>query len=115
QIGQLTKIPVPARDGDHGTRRIDARALDDAFIDGLLETKHRPAYVANGGEAAHQSVCGFVASNEIVVTDIAERLCGSRADQHRMPMIVDQAGHQRASAAVDDASVRPAIHSNGLY
>src|SRR5215468_378144 len=43
QIGQLAKIPVPARDGDHGARRIDARALDDSFINGLLETKRRPA------------------------------------------------------------------------
>jgi hypothetical protein len=53
---------MPARDGDHRAGRIDTRAIDDALVNGALETEHRPAYVANGGEAAHQSVCRLVPS-----------------------------------------------------
>ena len=53
QIGELAEIPMPARDSDHGAGRIDARAFDDAFVDGALETEHRAAHVANRGEAAH--------------------------------------------------------------
>ncbi len=105
---------MPARDRDHGTGRIDARALDDALVDGALETEHRPAHVANGGEAAHQSVGRLVASHEIVEADVAGRLCRSRSHQHRVPVIVDQAGHQRAAAAVDDARVGPAVDRDRL-
>jgi hypothetical protein len=114
QVGQLAEIPVPAGDGDHGAGRIDARALDDAIVDGALETEHRPAHVANGGEAAHQRVGRLVAGQEIVVADVTHRLDRRRPDQHRVPMIVDQAGHQRASAALDEARVRPAIERDGL-
>ena len=72
---------------------IDARAGDKPFVNCLLEPEARSAEIAHRCEAAHQSVCGFVASHEIVVTDIPERLCGGRARQHRVPMRVDQAGH----------------------
>src|SRR4051794_34523863 len=74
QIGQLAEIPVPAGDRDHGPGWIDTRAPDDALIDGVLETEHRPAHVANGGEAAHQGVRRFVAGIEIVETDVAKGL-----------------------------------------
>ena len=103
---------MPARDSDNGAGRVDARALDDALVDGALETEHRPANVANGGEATHQGVGSFVAGQEIVVTDITERLCRGRAYQHRMPVIVDQAGHQRAAAAIDDRGRRASIDRN---
>ena len=33
---------------------IDARAGDDAFVDGTLESEHQPAQIANGCESAHQ-------------------------------------------------------------
>src|SRR5258705_602475 len=100
---------MPARDSDHGAGRIDTRTFDDALINGALETEHRPAHVANGGEAAHQSVRRFLASYEIVEADVTERLCRGRAGQHRVPMIVDQARHQRAPAPVDDRRGRVSI------
>jgi len=53
QIGQLTEIPVPAGDSDNCAGRINARALDDALVDGALEAEHRPANIANRGEATH--------------------------------------------------------------
>ena len=66
---------MPARDSDNGAGRIDARALDDALVDSALQTERRPAHVANGGEAALQSVCRLDASHEILVADVTERLC----------------------------------------
>src|SRR5687768_7302350 len=74
QIGELAEISMTARDSDHGAGRIDARALDDALVDGALETECRPADVANGGKAAHQGCGRLVGSYEIVVSDVTERL-----------------------------------------
>ena len=84
-------------DGDAITRL----AGDGVLVDGALETERRSAQVANGGEAAHQRVCRLGAGHEIVVADVTQRLCGSHPYKHRVPMRVDQAGHQRAAVAVD--------------
>ena len=53
-------------------------------------------------------------ASEIVVADVTERLCRSHPHQHRVPMRVDQARHQRASAAVDDACVGPTVDRDRL-
>ena len=58
--------------------------------------KSRPAEIADGGEAAHQRVGGLGGRDESGVADIVRhRGSRSRAHQHRVPMRVDQAGHQR--------------------
>ena len=93
---------MAAGDRDHRARRIDARAGDEPFVDRLLESESRPAQIADGGEAAHQGVGGLGGGDESGVADIVRhRGSGVRAHQHRVPMRVDQAGHQRAAAAVD--------------
>ena len=60
------------------------------------------AEIANGREAAHQSVGRFNGGENVHVTDIAgdRFLCG-RTHQRCVPMHVDQTGHQRAAAARD--------------
>ena len=77
-----------------------------SLIDRSLEPKGRPAHVANGGEAPHQRARRFRSRKKIGVADVAGQ--GSRrrgAHQHRMPMRVDQPGHQHAPAPVDHLSV----------
>jgi hypothetical protein len=113
QIGQLSEVPVPAGDRDHGAGWIDARSPDDAFIDGALETEHRTAHVANGGKAAHQRVGRLVTGREIVVSDVTERIGWRRTREHRVPVIVDQAGHQRPATPIYDRGGRASIDWNG--
>ena len=85
---------MAAGDRDHGAGRIDARAGDEALINGLLEPKARPAHVANSGEAPHERIGRFRSREKIVVADVARYGDHRRgADQHRMPVRVDQAGH----------------------
>ncbi len=79
-----------------------------------LEAEHRPAHVANRGEAAHQGVGCLGAGLQAVVGDVAERLHRSDPRHRGVPVIVDQAGHQRAAAALDDARVGAAIHGDRL-
>jgi hypothetical protein len=50
---------MSARDGDHGTRGINARPRDDPLIDSAFETKRRPPQVANGREPAHEGISGL--------------------------------------------------------
>ncbi len=107
---ELAEIPVPAGDGDHGAGRIDARALDDALVDGALETEHRPAHVANGGEAAHQGVRRFARQQSRLLKPTSPNACaGVAGTSIAVPMRVDQARHQRAAAAIDDRRVAPPI------
>jgi len=73
QIGELAEIPMPAGDSDHGAGRIDARALDDALVDGALETERRPAHVANGGDARRQMQTAFPASDMTVHVEQARQ------------------------------------------
>ena len=93
---------MSARDSDHGAGRIDARARDYACVDGPFKTEHRPTQVANGGEAAHQCVCRLVTSREGVEGEVTHRLCRRWPHQEGVPVIVDQAGHQRSAAAVNN-------------
>ena len=67
-----------------------------------LSPNDRPADVADGREAAHQRVGGFGARDEVGVADVARHRGRGRPHEHRVPVRVDQAGHQRAAAAVDD-------------
>ncbi len=78
----------------------------EAFVDRLFQSEGRPAQIADGGEAAHQGVGGLRGRDESGVADIVRhRGNGVGAHQHRVPMRVDQAGHQRAAAAGDDTVV----------
>lgn len=113
QVGKLTKIAVAAGDCNDRAGRIDTRACDDAFVDRALEAKHRPADIANGREAAHQRVRRFGGGHEVVEADIAECLRRSHPHEHGVPMRVDQAGHQCAAAAIDDAAIAAAIEGDG--
>ena len=108
---RLAKVAVTAGDGDDGTGRVDARPGDDALVDGTLEPERRPAHVANGGEPAHQCVRRLGACDQIEVSDVPhQQRCGRRPHHHRVPVVVDQAGHQRAPAAVDHRGI--ARHRN---
>ena len=52
---------------------------------------------------AHQRGGGLGACHEIEMADVPrEQRCGRRPHQHRMPVHVDQPGHQRAPAALDE-------------
>ena len=107
---RLAEVAVTAGDGDDGAGREDARTGDDALVDGALEPERRPAHVANGGESAHQRVRSFGACHQIEVADVPrEQRCGRRPHQHRVPVRVDQPGHQRAPAAVDERGGGAAI------
>ena len=61
---------MTAGDGDDGAGRIDARAGDDALVDGALEPERRPAHVANGGEPAQQRVRRLRAGHQVGVADV---------------------------------------------
>ena len=114
-LERLAEVAVTAGDGDDGAGRVDARAGDDALVDGALEPERRPAQVANGGEPAHQRVRGLGACHQIEVADVPrEQRRGRRPHQHRVPVHVDQPGHQRAPAAVDDLGVGAAIGWNRI-
>ena len=39
QIGELPEVAMSTGDRDHRAGRIDARALDEALVDGALETE----------------------------------------------------------------------------
>jgi hypothetical protein len=83
--------------------KMRGRAGDGALVDGAFEPEGRPAHVANGGESAHQRGSSLGACHEIEVADVPrEQRCGRRPHQHRVPVHVDQPGHQRAPATVDE-------------
>ena len=103
QFEWLAEVAVTTGDGDDGAGREDARAGNRALVDGALESEGRPTHVANGRESAHQRVRRLGACHEIEVADVPrEQRCGRRPHQHRVPVHVDQPGHQRAPAAVDE-------------
>ena len=113
---RLAEVAVTAGDGDDGAGRIDARAGDDALVDGALEPERRPAQVANGGEPAQQRVRRLGAGHQVDVADVPrEQRRGRRPHQHRVPVHVDQPGHQRAPAAVDDVGVGEALGRNRVF
>jgi hypothetical protein len=56
-VGQA-EIAVAAGLGDHGAGRPDARPGHQPQVNAALETRHRPAQVADAGEAALQHVGG---------------------------------------------------------
>ena len=87
---------------DHRSRRPDARPGDQAFVDGALQTEHRPADVAHRGEAGQQQIlrAGGLADLQIVRVGRG-RLCQRQVVKGRVRVRVDQPRHQRAPAAVD--------------
>src|SRR5262249_45700114 len=102
-LERLAEVAVTTGDGDDGAARIDAGPDAAARVEGALEPEPRPAYIANGGEPAEQRVRSLRAGHQVGVADIpGERLGGRRPHQHGVPVGVDQAWHERATAAVDD-------------
>ena len=105
-LERLAKVAVTAGDRDDGAGGIDARSGDDALVDRTLEPEGRPAHVADGGEAAHERVRGLGTGQQVEVADVAgEQGCGGGPHQHRVPVHVDQPGHQRPPAADDDLGI----------
>ena len=99
----LAEVAVAAGDSDHGAGRVNPRAGREAFVDGALEAEGGAADVADGGETAEKCVAGFGGGQQVRVTHVVgESFGGSGADKHRKPVGVDQAGHERAAARVDD-------------
>ena len=104
KVADHAKVAVPGRHRDHRAGRPDARPLDDAAIDGLLEAEARAAHVAHRGEAAHEGGPRLGAGDEVGEADVAiDRLLGRRADEKGVPVRVDQPRHQRPALALDDA------------
>jgi hypothetical protein len=102
QRGRAAEIAVAASDGDDRPRRIDARPGYQTFVDGALQPERRPSEVAHAREAAHQGSLGLRARQQVQVADVTvDRLGRQRPDEHSVPVVVDQAGHQRAPAALD--------------
>ena len=79
------------------------RGPRDATVDRPLEAEGRTSEIAYGGETAHQRAFGFGRGGEIDETDVGGQQFEHRqGGEHGVPVRVDQAGHQRAAAAVDD-------------
>ncbi len=100
QLERLPEVAMTTGDGDYGAGRVDAWAGDDPLVDRPLESECRPAQIANGREPAHERVRGLRACYQIQVADVRGEQNGhARPHQHRVPVHVDQPGHQRAAAA----------------
>ncbi|CAI2933874.1 protein of unknown function [Aminobacter niigataensis] len=99
QVAEWPEVAMSAGHRDHGAGWIDARSHDDSAVYRALETEHRTAHVAHRREATHQRMRCLVACGEIGKADVAHCLCRGRRDQHRVPVRIDQAGHQHAAAA----------------
>ena len=95
QLERLAEVAVTAGDGDHRAGREDARAGDEALVDGALEPERRSAQVADRGEAAHQRVGGLGA--------------GERGWCSRCPLAIAGAGVGRTSIVCQCMSIRPGI------
>jgi hypothetical protein len=103
QFEWLSEVAVAARHGDDGAGWEDARTNNRALVDGALEPESRPTHVANGREPAHQRGSRLSACHEIEMTDVPREQCGRRRPHHHcVPVHVDQPGHQRAPATVDE-------------
>ena len=110
QVDGLAKVAVTAGDGEDRSRREDAWSGDHSLVDGALECERRSADVADGRESAHQRGRGFGPREKGEVAEVrGHQHGGRRPHQHRMPMVVDQPRHERASGAVDQHGVGSAI------
>src|SRR5215475_2783002 len=91
---------------DYGAGGEDARSGDGTLVDSLLQAKRRSAHVANCGESPQQRGCRLSTREQVQVTDICrEQGCDWRTHKHRVPVHVDETGHEGAPAAVDDSNV----------
>ncbi|MDT4855375.1 hypothetical protein FQZ97_897270 [compost metagenome] len=107
QVDRLAKIAVAAGDGNHRARWKDAWAGHHVLIDGPLEGEHRATHVAHGGETAHQGVVSLGGGQDVEESHVGVLdSCKVRAHEHRVPVRVDQARHQRSTATVDDPRAR---------
>ena len=88
QLVRVAEIAVTAGDGDNSAGWIDARAGDDALVDGALQPERWPAHVANGGEPAHQRVRRLGACHQVQVADIIR--------EQLLPEWAEQASHANA-------------------
>ena len=104
QIGKLAEVAVTAGDGDHGAGR-DRCAGPATMPSSMarLSAKTGPP-MSRTVVKPRISVCRRLrAGQQVGVADVAgESLGGVGPHQHRVPVRVDQARHQRAPAAGDD-------------
>ncbi len=71
-------------------------------VNSALQPEYGTTHVADRSEAAHKRVRRLDARRDIVVSGVtSDRLNGIGPYQHRMPVCVNQAGHQRSPIAGD--------------
>src|SRR5262245_33740728 len=100
----LAEIAVTAGDRDDGAGREDARTDCGPLVDCLLESKRRTTHVANGRETPHQGIVSLCSGHEVEVANVAsEQLRHGRPHKHRVPVHIDQPGHQCHAAAIYDS------------
>lgn len=82
---------------DESSGRIDARTDRDTLVDGALEPEDRTTEVTHGRKTPHQSRLRLSRGHELEIVRIGGHQHHLRRARHdRMPMRVDQAGHQHA-------------------
>ena len=103
QVRERTQVAMPAGGGDHRAAGVDARPRSKPVVDRLLEREGRSSEIANRGEAAHERAFGLRRGGEEDVSDIGGKQArNAEPGKDRVPMRVDQAGHDSPAAAVDD-------------
>ena len=75
EVGELAEIPMSTGNGDHGAGGIDARAFDDAQVDGALETEHRPPTSRTVVKPRISMLGCLHRQPGVVEADVTERLC----------------------------------------
>ena len=99
---------MACRLGDIGAGRVDARSGEVAAVDDALAAGPHAAHVAHGGEPAHDEFAGGCSRGGTNLLP-GRGLPAVEASWHdlvrQMDVAVDEAGHQRPSAAVDESGL----------
>ena len=102
QFRRLTKSPCPlvtVMKAPEGKIRGPAMIPE---VTAPLQSEYGATHVADRGEAAHQRGCRLYPRRDIVVSGVtSDRLSRIGPYQHRMPVCVDQARHQRSPVPGD--------------
>ena len=99
---RVARIAMPGGLRDHRPARVDARAGQFTLVDGRPRSQHRPTHVAHRCETAqqHPPRLGRGSVLERFGSDLGiKQFRLARGTEQHMYVVVDQAGHQRASAA----------------
>ena len=97
---RLAEVAVAAGDGDDRAGRVDARAGREAFVDARLRPNAGPPRSRTVVKPRSRVSRASAAARRFGVADVVgDRFGGRGPDEHRVPVGVDQAGHERAAAA----------------